>query len=206
MSAAQQQQLAFDQVDVGMVGGDDAVGGDVDVRRSTRRRRTVTAYRSDGRTVVLIPARFSAAEERRWVADMLARLAVREQRATRGARGSDPALVARSRLLADRHLDGRARPASVRWVENMTTRWASCTPADDAIRVSTRMREMPDWVLDYVLVHELAHLLEAGHGERFWRLVERYPRTERARGYLEGVAAAAGWDPAAEDDVLAEPA
>jgi hypothetical protein len=74
----------------------------------------------------------------------------------------------------------------------MAARWGSCTPADGTIRVSERLREMPGWVLDYVLVHELAHLLVPGHGADFWELVGRYPRAERARGYLEGVAAAAG--------------
>jgi predicted metal-dependent hydrolase len=46
-------------------------------------------------------------------------------------------------------------------------------------------------VLDYVLVHELAHLLEPGHGPDFWTWVRRYPKTERAIGYLEGLSAAA---------------
>ena len=50
---------------------------------------------------------------------------------------------------------------------------------------------MPSWVLDYVLVHELAHLRVPGHGPKFWALVDRYPRTERARGYLDGISAAA---------------
>lgn len=73
----------------------------------------------------------------------------------------------------------------------MRTRWASCTPADRTIRVSRTLCEMPGWVQDYVLLHELAHLLEPGHGPQFWQLLERYPRTERARGYLDGVSAAA---------------
>jgi predicted metal-dependent hydrolase len=83
-------------------------------------------------------------------------------------------------------------PTSVRWVPTMRTRWASCTPADATIRISERLRDVPAWVLDYVLVHELTHLLESGHDERFWAWVHRYPRSERAMGYLEGLSAAAG--------------
>lgn len=171
----------------------------VEVRRSARRRRTVSAYRDGDRTVVLIPARFSKAEERRWVAEMLDRLAARDLRRLRGPRRSDAALLARARQLSATVLDGLVRPGSVRWVSNMSTRWGSCTPADGSIRVSARLREMPTWVLDYVLVHELAHLLVPGHGADFWELVERYPRAERARGYLEGVAAAAHLE--LEDDL-----
>ena len=84
----------------------------------------------------------------------------------------------------------------------MTTRWGSCTPLDGTIRLSSRLREMPTWVLDYVVVHELVHLLVPGHGAQFWELVDRYPRTERARGYLEGVAAAAHLDLSEFDDVV----
>jgi predicted metal-dependent hydrolase len=164
---------------------------DVEVRRSARRRRTVSAYRDDGgRIVVLIPSAFTRAEEAQWVAKMVARLDTSRQRA-RGGTGTDSALSRRAAELSDRYLDGTARPASVRWVGTMRTRWASCTPSEGTIRVSERLREMPSWVLDYVLVHELAHLLVPAHGPDFWALVERYPRTERARGYLDGVSAAA---------------
>ena len=158
----------------------------VEVRRSTRRRRTVTAYRELGRTVVLIPAAFSPAEERRWVAQMVAKLQTREERRRRSL-GGDDELMARARALSAAHLDGAADPASVRWVDNQHRRWGSCTPADRSIRLSSRLRSMPEYVVDYVLVHELAHLLEAGHDEPFWALVHRYPRAERARGFLEGV-------------------
>lgn len=173
----------------------DAVGDEVEVRRSRRRRRTVSAYREDGRTIVLIPARFTKAEERRWVDAMLGKLADGDRR----RRPSDDQLASRAADLSSRHLGGLARPTSVRWVSNQRSRWGSCTPADGTIRVSDRLKGMPGYVLDYVILHELAHLLQPGHDRPFWRLLEGAPRVERARGYLEGVAAAAGPE-IAEDD------
>jgi predicted metal-dependent hydrolase len=158
----------------------------VEVRRSARRRRTVSAYRDGERTIVLLPARMSRAEEQRWVATMLAQLEAREAK----ARPSDTELLERARALSTRYLGGKARPASVRWVDNQNSRWGSCTPVDRSIRLSRRLMDMPGWVLDYVLLHELAHLLAPGHDAQFWALLENYPRTERARGYLEGVTAA----------------
>jgi predicted metal-dependent hydrolase len=175
----------------------------VEVRRSARRRRTVSAYRDGDKTVVLLPARMTRAEERHWVALMLDRLAARERRGT--VRGGDAALLSRARRLAAEHLGGGVDVASVRWVGNQNSRWGSCTPEDRTIRLSTKLKAMPGWVVDYVLLHELAHLREPGHGPRFWALLEGYPRTERARGYLEGVAAAAGLD-LSEDDVVTPPA
>ena len=83
-------------------------------------------------------------------------------------------------------------PSSVSWVGNQQHRWGSCTPSTGAIRLSDRLRRLPGWVVDYVLVHELAHLIEPSHSARFWSLVARYPQAERARGYLEGYQAAGG--------------
>jgi predicted metal-dependent hydrolase len=171
-----------------------ALPPDVDVRRSRRRLRTVTAYREGGRTVVLIPARFTAAQEHEWVTRMLARLSAQDRR----RRPGDAELAARAVELSRRYLGGLAQPASVAWAPNQNTRWGSCTPADRTIRLSTRLQGMPSWVIDYVLLHELAHLIEQRHGPAFWRLLEAYPRTERARGYLEGFAAARQLPEAAE--------
>ena len=158
----------------------------VEVRRSRRRRRTVAAYREDDRVVVLIPARMTRAEEREWVDTMLARL----ERSERRRRPSDATLMRRARDLNAKYLDGLAVPRTVKWVDNQNSRWGSCTPADRAIRLSRRLEGMPSWVIDYVLVHELAHLLEIGHTPTFWSWVDRYPKAERAKGFLEGVAAA----------------
>jgi len=158
--------------------------GPVEVRRSRRRVRTVTAYREGDRTIVSIPARFTRAQEREWVRRMLTRLADQERR----RRPSDDELATRATELSARYLEGRAVPTSVTWSSNQGRRWGSCTPADGTIRISDRVRGMPRWVIDYVLLHELAHLLHAGHGPDFWAAVGAYPRTERARGFLEGVA------------------
>ena len=146
----------------------------------------MSAYREGDRTIVLIPARMSAAEESRWVSVMLEKLAAQESRRILG----DEALAARATQLSEQYLDGRASPESVRWVTNQNTRWGSCTPGEGSIRLSHRLQGMPEYVVDYVLLHELAHLLVPGHGPRFWQLLDAYPRTERAGGYLEGVVAA----------------
>ncbi|GIJ00386.1 hypothetical protein CLV28_0308 [Sediminihabitans luteus] len=156
----------------------------MEVRRSRRRKSTVSAYRDGQRTIVAIPARFTRAQEREWVQRMLDRLADKERR----RRPSDDELLERATDLATKYLGGRAHPTSVRWAANQDKRWGSCTLIDGSIRISTRVQGMPGWVLDYVLLHELAHLLHAGHGPGFWALLESYPRTERARGFLEGVA------------------
>ena len=150
----------------------------------------MSAYRDGERVVVLIPAQFSGAEEREWVDRMVARLAARERRGH-----TDEALAERAHRLAERYLAGHpaaAQPSSVKWVRNQNGRWGSCTPADRSIRISERIQTFPDWVIDYVILHELCHLVVANHNAQFWALVARYTKAERARGYLEGISAAAG--------------
>jgi predicted metal-dependent hydrolase len=144
----------------------------------------VSAYREGDRTVVLIPAQMSAKEEERWVRAMVERLERRERRSAL----DEPELSRRAAALSAQYLGGRAHPVSVRWVSNQAARWGSCTPVDGTIRISDRVRGLPEYVVDYVLLHELAHLLVPNHGPAFWSLLAAYPRTERARGYLEGYA------------------
>lgn len=171
----------------GRGGPADPASTEVEVRRSKRRRRTVSAYREGERIVVLIPASLSRREEAEWVETMVARVVRAEAR----RRPTDHDLMERAAALSEAWLEGRAVPATVRWVDNQRSRWGSCTPVDRSIRLSRRLQEMPGWVVDYVLVHELAHLIEAAHNARFWSWVGRYPEAERAKAWLEGYSAGA---------------
>jgi predicted metal-dependent hydrolase len=146
---------------------------------SPNRRRTVSARVVEGVLELRVPASMPAAERQEWAERMRARLERRLQR----ARPTDELLEERARTLNLRHFDGRLRWASIAYAEQ-SSRWGSCTFAAGVIRISTRAAGLPPWVLDYLLVHELAHLEVPHHGPRFWALVNRYPYTERARGYL----------------------
>ena len=169
---------------------------EVEVRRSKRRRRTVSAYREGDRIIVLIPASLTRRQEAEWVETMVARIQKSEAR----RRPTDDDLQSRAAALSDEYLGGLAQPVSVRWVQNQRSRWGSCTPGDRTIRLSARLQGMPQWVIDYVLVHELAHLLAPGHDAAFWAWVDRYPQAQKAQGYLLGWSAAARLeDPPSED-------
>jgi len=167
---------------------DPAATPNIVVRRSARRKRTVTAYRDADTIVVLIPQRMTKADEQVYVEDMVAKVLARESRT--GAPRGDQALFRRAQELSERYLAPQLgyapKPASVSWVRNQNHRWGSCTPSSATIRLSDRMQPMPAWVVDYVLLHELAHLVEAAHSARFWQLVNVYPESDKAQGYLEG--------------------
>jgi predicted metal-dependent hydrolase len=173
----------------------------VEVRRSSRRTRTVTAYRERDTIVVLIPQRMSKADEQTFVRDMVQKVLAREARAS--APRGDEALAARARELAATYLapalDQMPEPTAVSWVTNQQQRWGSCTPSTGVIRLSHRLQHLPAWVVDYVLLHELAHLVEPIHSDRFWSLVGRYPAAEKAKGYLEGYLAGQGREAEAPD-------
>ncbi len=154
----------------------------VELHRSPRRRRSGQAALTDGRIVVRVPAGMADADEAAMVDSLVGK--VLRQRAVEAA-GGDRALTARADRLADTYLDG-VRATSVRWSSRMQHRYGSCSPATGDIRISDRVAAHPGFVVDYVLVHELAHLHVAGHSSAFHRLVARFPATERARGYLAG--------------------
>ena len=148
---------------------------DVEVVRSAKRRKSVSARVVDGRIVVRMPQWMSKAQEAEYVAALVAKLE-RQHSAT------EVDLPRRADELAARY--DLPQPTSIRWVGNQHHRWGSCTPSTGEIRISDRIAAFPGWVLDAVLVHELAHLVHLHHSPAFWELVNRYPKTERAYGFL----------------------
>ena len=147
----------------------------VEVIRSAKRRKTSQGRLRGDTLEIRIPSWFSVRQEEETVEHFVNRF-----RRSSAAERID--LAVRARQLAGQ-LD-LPPPVEIRWVSNQRDRWGSCTPAHGTVRLSDRLAGFPSWVVDYVIVHELAHLVEANHGDRFWSLVNRYPLTERARGYL----------------------
>ncbi|MFC8304426.1 M48 family metallopeptidase [Specibacter sp. NPDC057265] len=163
-------------------------GGPVVVRRSARRKTGVSAFWENGQAVIAVPAALTVEDEKYWVPRMVARLergALKELAGRRGPAG-DEALMQRATALSRQYLGGRVEPHSVRWVANQNSRWGSATPARGTIRISHHVQGMPGWVLDYVLLHELAHFLHPNHGRGFWQELAGYPRLDAAKAFLDG--------------------
>lgn len=154
---------------------------ELEIRASSRRTKTGTAHWSGTKIVVAIPSRLRGRERESFV-DELVRRAMRERPQSTG---HDAALEERARTLAELYTGGKL-PSGVRFVSNQKRRWASCSPASGEIRLSNRLRNVPDWVLDAVLVHELAHLHHLEHSRAFHAIANRHPRQDDAEVFLEG--------------------
>jgi predicted metal-dependent hydrolase len=155
---------------------------EVEVRISKRRKKTSEAKWEGGRIVVSLPAHLDVASRQKTIDWLVERLLTR-QRLQSGL--DNDGLLTRAIELSDRYLVG-ARPKSVRWVTNQTARWGSCSSYSGDIRLSHRLRVVPGWVLDSVLVHELAHLTHPDHSRAFHKLAGSYPRHEEAGVFLAG--------------------
>jgi predicted metal-dependent hydrolase len=154
----------------------------VRVVKSKRRKRHIAAYRQSGEIVISVPFRTTRAEITALIPELVARVIAGEER----ERTSERELEERARMLMKSHLPEVAtRPASITW-RPMQERWGSCTTVDRTIRISERLHTAPEYVIDYVLFHELIHLEIPGHGEDFHRLLHRYPEVARAEAFLEG--------------------
>lgn len=154
------------------------MGMEVIVKRSARRRKTIQARMVDGRLEVLAPAHISETDLQEHISQLKARL----QR--RASPRNDAHLEKRAQILNQKYFQGSLTWNSISYSTRQERRRGSCSFLAKTIRISQRLAQMPRWVEDYVIVHELAHLEEPNHGRKFRALVRRYPLAERAIGYL----------------------
>jgi len=162
---------------------------EVMVKRSARRKKTIQARMVGGRMEVLAPATISDAVLQGHIEKLRARLEKRVYPR------DDAHLQERAGILNRRYFQGSLSWNSIRYSSNQERRRGSCNSLSRTILISSKLAGLPQWVEDYVIVHELAHLVEANHGKRFKALVRRYPLAERAIGYLmatEGLAGGRG--------------
>ncbi len=159
----------------------------IEVRRSTRRRKSVAAHREAGTTIVVVPERMSVRQAAEHAIALHQRLLKRAER----TKVSDEQLLDRANLLRARYLPRVPAPSAISWSSNQGRRWGSCTTTDGSIRLSDRLQGMPQYVVDYVIIHELAHLVVPNHGPGFNDLLDGYPQRQRACAFLDGVEYAA---------------
>lgn len=154
-------------------------GWDLQIIRSPRRHRTLAAAIVGSTLEVRIPARLDVHDELEAVADICRRLLRRSRPAE-----ADRELLRRAKRLDRQYLGGTAVPASARYSTRLSSAFANADLISRTVKISERLRGAPRWVLDYLLLHELVHLVEPLHSARFWRLVDSYRYAERAKGYL----------------------
>ena len=155
----------------------------VEVRRSIKRRRTVSAAREGNKTVLNVPQRMSITEIEEIARDLINRMNERDPRAY----FSDDELFKRAQELSATYLFSKADPKSVAWSNRLTSTWGICTPLEGEIRITSRLQGMPQYVLDYVLLHELVHLVINDHGKDFESMMRTFEKKERAEGYLDAL-------------------
>ena len=160
------------------------------VQRSARRKKTVSAHFSADTVILAVPQSATRREIEQWKTTLVPKIVAKRDRARRNARrrATDEALWQMAHELSATYLNGRAQPTQVKWSTRQNTRWGSATPSTGVIRISTRLATVPDWVLETVVLHELVHLLEAQHNDRFWSLARRHPKASDAAQFLDGVA------------------
>lgn len=156
---------------------------DITIIRSDRRKKTIQAKLQDEKLCILLPSGMTKVEEKKWIDKMIKKFEGRQQKKKLNSNGL---LIKRAQELNNKYFDG-ALIFKIKYVTNQASRFGSCSTATNTIRISDRIADMPQWVRDYIIIHELAHLINADHSKKFWEKVNQFKYAERARGYLIAV-------------------
>jgi predicted metal-dependent hydrolase len=166
----------------------------INLRRDRRLKKTSRWERlQDGSLLLRVPQRLP----KRRLGALLEQVANQLDKSARARPArNDADLQQRAELINKKYFGSQMQWNAIRWVSNMQQRLGSCTrggPTDGQIRISDKIKDWPDWVVDYVIAHELMHRRHPNHSEAFWNeLKAAYPQTEQARGFIHGVGFAAG--------------
>ena len=151
--------------------------------RSKKRKKTIQAKEIKGKIFVYLPAAMDKEREQNYIREIIKKM---EEKKKREKLNSNGLLTKRAEELNRKYFDGKLK-FEIKYVTNQKSKFGSCSPKSRKIRISDRISNMPRWVRDYVIIHELAHLVHPNHSKEFWNLVDRYKYAERAKGYLIAV-------------------
>jgi len=154
---------------------------EVKIIRSSKRMRTVSARMVNDLLVVHAPAALSRERLQKIVSDFKLRF---ERKKLKEELDRKQDLVDIAARLNAKYFENRLKINSIEYVTDQNSKFGCCNYRDATIRISHKIGFMPHWVRDYVVIHEMAHLLEPNHSSAFWKIVRRYKLSERARGYL----------------------
>jgi predicted metal-dependent hydrolase len=157
----------------------------VEIRRSARRRKTISAKIVDNTMILQVPSTITGAQEKEWIERMQKRLLAALEEKKRETHEELHLLAADMNAT---YLEGKAAYSSIECSKRQKKIFGSCSVRSGRIRISSQVLRFPPWVIAYVVLHELAHLIYPDHSKKFWAIVQRYPLAEKARGFLLGYA------------------
>ncbi len=160
---------------------------EVKITRSHRRKRTVSARLVKDLLMVSAPYLLSQERLDNIVTDFKLKFERKRLKEDLDKKQDLLDIVAN---LNKKYFGNKLRINSVEYVTNQNSKFGCCNYRSADIRISHKIGLMPGWVRNYVLIHEMAHLIEPNHSKLFWDIVSRYKLAERARGYLMATGAA----------------
>lgn len=157
---------------------------EIKVTRSKRRRRTVSARLVKDTLLVSAPLIIPDCQLDNIIAGFKDKF---ERRRIKDALDKSEWLKEITPRLNEKYFQNKLKINSIEYVIDQNSKFGCCNYSTGRIRISHKIGAMPEWVRIYVLVHEMAHLIEPNHSKAFWDIVNRYKFAERAKGFLMAV-------------------